>query len=70
MTAWNSPFAIIAEYKKAKEKHAAPSAKPRKYVRGTFGTPDGTMPHLAPKLWNGADFSRHGGAYSKARVSK
>lgn len=63
-----NPFSIIAKYKAVKAQHPAPSAAPRKYVRGTFGTPGGTIEGLAPKLWNGADFSRHGGAYSKARA--
>ena len=65
-----SPFDILPAYWQAKEAHPAPSAKARKYVRGTFGHGDsGTIPGLAPKLWNGADFAskpRHGGAYSKA----
>ena len=69
-----SPFDILPAYWQAKEAHPAPSAKARKYVRGTFGHgAEGTIPgigpdHWAPKVWNGAQFSkpRHGGAYSKA----
>jgi hypothetical protein len=74
MTAQNSPFAVIAKYKAIKAVYdaqpVARAAKPRRHVRGTFGHGDsGTIPGLAPKLWNGADFTskpRHGGAYSKA----
>ena len=70
----SSPFAAIAKYKAIKAVYDAQpvalSAKPRRHVRGTFGHGDsGTIPGLAPKLWNGADFAskpRHGGAYSKA----
>ena len=65
-----SPFDILARYWQVKAAHPAPSATPRRRVRGTFGHGDsGTIPGLAPKTWNGADFasrSRHGGAYSKA----
>ena len=65
-----SPFDILESYWKAKEAHPTPSATPRRRVRGTFGHgPEGTIPGLAPKLWNGADFAsrpRHGGTYSKA----
>ena len=67
-----SPFDILARYWQIKAACPAPShgAKPRRHVRGTFGHgPEGTIPGLAPKLWNGADFAskpRHGGAYSKA----
>ena len=65
-----SPFDILESYWKAKEAHPTPSATPRRHVRGTFGHgAEGTIPGLAPKLWNGADFAskpRHGGAYSKA----
>jgi len=64
-----SPFDILARYWQIKAANPVPSAKPRRYVRGNFGTPDGTIEGLAPKLWNGADFAskpRHGGAYSKA----
>ena len=74
MTAQNSPLAVIAKYKAIKAVYdaqpVARAAKPRRHVRGTFGHGDsGTIPGLAPKLWNGADFTskpRHGGAYSKA----
>ena len=70
----SSPFAAIAKYKAIKAVYdaqpVARSAKPRRHVRGTFGHGDsGTIPGLAPKTWNGADFAskpRHGGAYSKA----
>ena len=70
----SSPFAAIAKYKAIKAVYdaqpAVKTAKPRRHVRGTFGHgPEGTIPGLAPKTWNGADFSakpRHGGAYSKA----
>ena len=70
----SSPFAAIAKYKAIKAVYdaqpVARSAKPRRHVRDTFGHGDsGTIPGLAPKLWNGADFAskpRHGGAYSKA----
>jgi hypothetical protein len=65
-----SPFDILARYWLVKAAHPAPSATPRRHVRGTFGHgPEGTIPGLAPKTWNGADFAskpRHGGAYSKA----
>ena len=65
-----SPFDILHSYWQVKDAHPAPSAKPRRYVRGNFGHGDsGTIPGLAPKTWNGADFAsrpRHGGAYSKA----
>lgn len=65
-----SPFDILARYWQIKAANPAPSATPRRRVRGTFGHGDsGTIPGLAPKLWNGADFAskpRHGGAYSKA----
>lgn len=49
MTAWNSPFAVLERYWQVKDAHPAPSAKPRRYVRGNFGTPDGTIEGLAPK---------------------
>ena len=70
----SSPFAAIAKYKAIKAVYdaqpVARSAKPRRHVCGTFGHGDsGTIPGLAPKLWNGADFAskpRHGGTYSKA----
>ena len=70
----SSPFAAIAKYKAIKAVYdaqpAVKTAKPRRHVRGTFGHgPEGTIPGLAPKTWNGADFAskpRHGGAYSKA----
>ena len=63
-----SPFDVLARYWQVKAAHPAPSATPRRRVRGTFGHGDsGTIPGLAPKDWNGAQFSaRHGGAYSKA----
>ena len=65
-----SPFDVLARYWQVKAAHPAPSATPRRRVRGTFGHGDsGTIPGLAPKLWNGANFTskpRHGGAYSKA----
>lgn len=65
-----SPFDVLARYWQVKAAHPAPSAAPRRRVRGTFGHGDsGTIPGLAPKTWNGADFTskpRHGGAYSKA----
>ena len=70
MTAWNSPFAVLERYWQVKDAHPAPSAKPRRYVHGNFGTPDGTIEGLAPKGWNGPKFSaHHGGAYSKASPS-
>jgi hypothetical protein len=65
-----SPFDILARYWQVKDAHPAPSAKPRRYVRGNFGSPDGTIEGLAPKGWNGPKFSaKHGGAYSKASQS-
>ena len=67
MTALNSPFAVLERYWQVKAAHPAPSARPRRYVRGNFGTPYGTIEGLAPKGWNGPKFSpKHGGAYSKA----
>ena len=70
----NSPFYAIVKYRTTKLAYesaaAMQQAKPRRHVRGTFGHgPEGTIPGLAPKLWNGADFTSkpsHGGAYSKA----
>lgn len=70
MTAWNSPFAVLERYWQVKDAHPAPSARPRRCVRGNFGAPDGTIEGLAPKGWNGPKFSpKHGGAYSKASPS-
>lgn len=55
-----SPFDILARYWQVKAAHPAPSATPRRHVRGTFGHgPEGTIPGLAPKTWNGADFSAY-----------
>ena len=75
MTAWNSPFAVLERYWQVKDAHPAPSARPRRYVRGNFGAPEGTISgmgpaHWAPTVWNGPKFSpKHGGAYSKASPS-
>ena len=46
-----SPFDILHSYwMKSQDAHLAPSAKPRRYVRGNFGHGDsGTIPGLAPK---------------------